>query len=95
MHHNLFLSPPPSPPPGWHPVMEPSPSRDWEAHAAALEARLRQYAVFEGDDDLPSIVVEDVDFQPDGGPSWDVDPESLPHRSMAQTRRPPLRTSVA
>ena len=95
VHHNLFLSPPPSPPAGWEPSLEPSPSRDWAAHAAAVEAQLRQYEVFAGTDDLPSIVVEDMDYDERAPPQalLDMDPETMPHRSFEQTRRPPLRAT--
>lgn len=98
LHRNLFLSPPPSPPDGWEPSLEAKPEPDWAAHAAALDAQLRQYEVFAGTDELPSIVVEDMDFDaskhagPDGDDS-DVDPETMPHKVFERTRRPPLRTA--
>jgi hypothetical protein len=96
VHTNLFLSPPPSPPSGWEPSLEPSPSRDWVAHAAAVASQLRQYEVFAGGDDLPSIVVEDMDYDDTVAPPQallDQDPETMPHRILERTRRPPLRAS--
>eukprot|EP00160_Parvularia_atlantis_P007470 Unigene16661_Nuclearia_a/m.49219 Unigene16661_Nuclearia_a/g.49219 ORF Unigene16661_Nuclearia_a/g.49219 Unigene16661_Nuclearia_a/m.49219 type:complete len:211 (-) Unigene16661_Nuclearia_a:24-656(-) len=99
----FFTSPPPSPPEGWEPALEPPPVAQ---HANDLVdetmRRLRQLEILAAANDLPSIVVEDVDFdehaapqQEDEGVVVDLTGDGASDATLArpripQTRRPPL-----
>jgi len=101
---SFFTSPPPSPPPGWEPSIEPPPV----VNAIPLDMMLEQTAmrlqyleVMAAHNDLPSIVIEDVDFTElppppitvggdnDDDDSMFIDIKPEPKSRIPQTRRPP------
>ena len=90
----FLISPPASPPLDWEPTLEKSPVGHDEDFVQDLYGRLENVQlqqVFQGEDILPSIVVEDCDFHK-GGPSAidDLLEGPISKTDFRRTKRPPI-----
>ena len=94
----FLISPPASPPVGWEPVLESAPVGHDETLVRELYGKLeavQTQQIFQGEDSLPSIVVEDCDFRPTAAAVIDDDLLDGPvsKTTFKRTKRPPIAQS--